>query len=31
MNSEGDLFGIGPGSDRPFWVQIEVVDDESAG
>jgi hypothetical protein len=23
---EGSLFGIGPGSDRPFWVQIVVLE-----
>jgi hypothetical protein len=30
MNSEGILFGIGPGSDKPFWVQIVVIGDETA-
>jgi hypothetical protein len=28
---EGVRFGIGPGSDRPFWVQILVVEEEVAG
>jgi hypothetical protein len=27
---DGNEFGIGPGSDRPFWVQILVAEDESA-
>ena len=31
MTSRGALFGIGPGSDRPFWVQVVVVGDEAAG
>jgi hypothetical protein len=26
VEPEGSLFGIGPGSDRPFWVQIVVLD-----
>lgn len=26
QNPEGIMFGIGPGSDRAFWVQIEVVE-----
>jgi len=25
INAEGDLFGIGPHGDAPFWVKIEVV------
>lgn len=28
-DSEGTLFGIGPGSDRSFWVQIMVIEDEA--
>ncbi len=31
LSPEGVLFGIGPGSDRPFWVQIMVVEEEAAG
>jgi hypothetical protein len=25
MDTEGELFGIGPNADAPFWVQIEVI------
>jgi hypothetical protein len=28
---DGILFGIGPGSDRPFWVQIVVIEEEAVG
>lgn len=31
LSPEGVPFGIGPGSDRPFWVQILVVEEEAAG
>jgi hypothetical protein len=30
-DAEGSLFGIGPGSDRPFWVQIMVIDAANDG
>lgn len=26
-NAKGELFGIGPNGDSPFWVRLEVVDD----
>lgn len=26
-NAKGDLFGLGPNGDAPFWVQIEVMED----
>jgi hypothetical protein len=28
-NAKGDLFGIGPNADAPFWVRIVVVEDET--
>lgn len=31
LSPDGFLFGIGPGSNRPFWVQILVDDEEAAG
>lgn len=30
LGPDGFLFGIGPGSNRPFWVQIVVVDQQAA-
>jgi hypothetical protein len=30
-SADGEIFGIGPGSDRSFWVQIVVTDEEADG